>query len=134
MTLNATTSAFEASLCWLSPQPLRVDAPYLIQHTTRRVRAIVTGSHQARAGWVEHEIVHRTGVALQLGNQAAGRIMHIDLATGKILGAMESPGHWLNVSSTGDIYIGSLTGNVFRWYPGWLTKGLGSTEGLRPSN
>src|SRR5437667_1937583 len=40
-----STSAFEASLCWLSSQPLRVDAPYLIQHTTRRVRAIVTGLH-----------------------------------------------------------------------------------------
>ena len=64
----------------------------------------------------------------------AGRIMRIDLATGKILGAMESPGHWLNASSTGDIYIGSLTGNVFRWYPGWLNQGLGSEEGLRPAN
>src|SRR5262249_28129145 len=58
----------------------------------------------------------------------AGRILPIGLATGKIPGAMESPGHWLNVSSTGEIFIGSLTGNVFRWYPGWLTRGLGSEE------
>ena len=60
--------------------------------------------------------------------------MRIDLGSGKILGAMESPGHWLNVSSTGEIFIGSLTGNVFRWYPGWLDRGLGSEEGLRPAN
>jgi hypothetical protein len=46
--------------------------------------------------------------------------MKIDLATGKILGAMESPGHWLHAAPSGEIFIGSLTGNVFRWYAGWL--------------
>ena len=29
--------------------------------------------------------------------------------------------------------IGSLTGNVFRWYEGWLDRGLGETEGMRPA-
>jgi DNA-binding beta-propeller fold protein YncE len=61
----------------------------------------------------------------------AGRIMHIDLATGKILGAMESPGHWINVRRGGDIFIASLTGNVFHWYPRWLEHGIGS---LQPAN
>jgi DNA-binding beta-propeller fold protein YncE len=79
-------------------------------------------------------ITHRDNIENITYDTLAGRIMRIDLATGKILGAMESPGHWLNVSSTGDIFIGSLTGNVFRWYPGWLTRGLGSEEGLRPAN
>jgi len=55
-------------------------------------------------------------------------------ATGKILGAMESPGHWIHVTPTGEIFIGSLTGNVFRWYPGWLEHGPGAEEGLRPAN
>jgi hypothetical protein len=32
------------------------------------------------------------------------------------------------------IFIGSLTGNVFRWYPGWLERGHGETEGLTPAN
>jgi DNA-binding beta-propeller fold protein YncE len=50
----------------------------------------------------------------------AGRIMRIDVASGKILGSMESPGHWLSLARNGDIYIASLTGNVFRWYPGWV--------------
>jgi len=49
----------------------------------------------------------------------AGRIMRVDIATGKILGSMESPGHWLALGRKGEIYIGSLTGNVFKWYPGW---------------
>ena len=79
-------------------------------------------------------ITHRDNLENITYDTLAGRIMRIDLASGKILGAMESPGHWLNASSTGEIYIGSLTGNVFRWYPGWLNKGLGSEEGLRPAN
>lgn len=33
---------------------------------------------------------------------------------------MESPGHWIDVSRTGEIFICSLTGNVFRWYEAWL--------------
>ena len=48
--------------------------------------------------------------------------MRIDIATGRILRAMESPGRWITAPSAGEIYIGSLTGNVFRWYPGWLDK------------
>jgi DNA-binding beta-propeller fold protein YncE len=79
-------------------------------------------------------ITHRDNIENITYDTLAGRIMRIDLTTGKILGAMESPGHWLNVSSTGEIFIGSLTGNVFRWYPGWLDRGLGSEEGLRPAN
>ncbi len=51
----------------------------------------------------------------------AGRIMRIDIASGKILGSMESPGHWLALGNKDEIYIGSLTGNVFRWTPGWST-------------
>jgi DNA-binding beta-propeller fold protein YncE len=79
-------------------------------------------------------ITHRDNIENLTYDTLAGRIMHIDLATGKILGAMESPGHWLHVTPAGEIFIGSLTGNVFRWYPGWLEKGLGAEEGLRPAN
>ncbi|MBI3694700.1 MAG: 6-bladed beta-propeller [Acidobacteria bacterium] len=79
-------------------------------------------------------ITHRDNIENITYDTLAGRIMKIDLATGKILGAMESPGHWINVSKDGEIFIGSLTGNVFRWYAGWLTRGLGAEEGLRPAN
>ena len=41
----ASATSLEATLCWLGTQPLRLDAPYLIQHTTRRVRAIVSELH-----------------------------------------------------------------------------------------
>jgi len=79
-------------------------------------------------------ITHRNNIENITYDTLAGRIMKIDLGTGKILGAMESPGHWIDVSSAGEIFIGSLTGNVFRWYPGWLSRGLGAEEGLRPAN
>jgi DNA-binding beta-propeller fold protein YncE len=79
-------------------------------------------------------ITHRNNIENLTYDALAGRIMHIDLAKGRILGAMESPGHWITVARNGDIFIGSLTGNVFRWYPGWLEHGLGATEGLKPAN
>lgn len=79
-------------------------------------------------------ITHRDNIENITYDTLAGRIMRIDLATGKILGAMESPGHWISTTPAGEIFIGSLTGNVFRWYPGWLEKSAGSTEGLRPPN
>jgi len=41
----ASANALDATLCWLGTQPLRLDTPYLLQHTTRRVRAIVTALH-----------------------------------------------------------------------------------------
>lgn len=79
-------------------------------------------------------ITHRDNIENITYDTLAGRIMRIDLPSGKILGAMESPGHWIHAAPSGEIFIGSLTGNVFRWYPGWLTKGLGSEEGLKPAN
>jgi len=67
--------------------------------------------------WV---ITHRDNVENITYDTLAGRIMHVDIETGKIIGAMESPGHWIDVSGAGEIFIGSLTGNVFRWYQGWM--------------
>jgi len=79
-------------------------------------------------------ITHRNNIENLTYDTLAGRIMRIDIKTGKILGAMESPGHWIHASPDKKIYIGSLTGNVFQWYPGWLEKGLGRDEGLKPAN
>jgi DNA-binding beta-propeller fold protein YncE len=79
-------------------------------------------------------ITHRDNIENLTYDTLAGRIMKVDIKTGKILGAMESPGHWLHVTPDKNIFIGSLTGNVFHWYPGWLERGLGRDEGLHPAN
>lgn len=81
--------------------------------------------------WV---ITHRNNIENLTYDTLAGRIMKIDLETGRILGSMESPGHWIHVTPRDEIFIGSLTGNVFRFYPGWLERGLGPEEGLKPHN
>jgi DNA-binding beta-propeller fold protein YncE len=62
-------------------------------------------------------LTHRNNTENITYDTLAGQLMKIDLETGKILGAMESPGHMLTVSQTGDIYVASLTGNVFKWQP-----------------
>jgi len=79
-------------------------------------------------------ITHRSNIENLTYDTLAGRVMRIDLQSGRILGSMESPGHWITVSRTGEIFVASLTGNVFRWRPGWLTHGLGVNEGLKPAN
>ncbi|MBM3728759.1 MAG: hypothetical protein FJW40_25445 [Acidobacteria bacterium] len=91
----------------------------------------------AHSGYVKDRmwiITHRDNIENLTYDTLAGRIMNIDTATGRILGSMESPGHWLHVTPKNEIFIGSLTGNVFRWYPGWLAHGLGAEEGLKPAN
>jgi len=64
-------------------------------------------------------ITHRNKEENIAYDTLAGRIMRIDVETGRILGSMESPGHWLALGRGPEIYIGSLTGNVFKWTPGW---------------
>ena len=69
-------------------------------------------------------ITHRDNIENITYDTLSGRIMRIDIETGEILGSLESPGHWLNVSKAGEIFIGSLTGNVFRWYPSFASFSL----------
>jgi peptidylamidoglycolate lyase len=64
--------------------------------------------------WV---LTHRNNTENITYDTLAGQIMRIDIETGRILGSMESPGHMLTVAQTGDIYVASLTGNVFKWQP-----------------
>jgi peptidylamidoglycolate lyase len=62
-------------------------------------------------------ITHRNNSENITYDTLAGRLMKLDLETGKILGSMESPGHELTVASDGAIYVASLTGNIFKWSP-----------------
>jgi len=64
--------------------------------------------------WV---LTHRNNSENITYDTLAGQLMKIDIESGKILGALESPGHMMTVAQTGDIYVASLTGNVFKWQP-----------------
>lgn len=74
-------------------------------------------------------VTHRNNIENLTYDTLSGRIMKLDMETGKVLGSIESPGHWIHVTPKDEIFIGSLTGNVFRFYPGWLAGGLGVDEG-----
>ena len=62
-------------------------------------------------------LTHRNNVENITADTLAGRLMKIDVESGKVLGSMESPGHSVNGSPNGDIFVASLTGNVLRWMP-----------------
>ena len=62
-------------------------------------------------------LTHRNNTENITYDTLAGQLMKIELESGKILGALESPGHMLTVANNGDIYVASLTGNVFKWQP-----------------
>jgi DNA-binding beta-propeller fold protein YncE len=62
-------------------------------------------------------LTHRNNVENITADTLAGRLMKIDIESGKVLGSMESPGHSVNGSPNGDIFVASLTGNVLRWMP-----------------
>ena len=64
--------------------------------------------------WV---LTHRNNAENVTYDTLAGQLMKIDIESGKVLGAMESPGHMLTVAPSGNIYVASLTGNVFKWQP-----------------
>lgn len=62
-------------------------------------------------------ITHRESVEAGALNTLGGRIFRVDISSGKILGSLESPGHWIHVTPDRLVFIGSLTGNVLRWAP-----------------
>ena len=64
-------------------------------------------------------ITHRENIEAVALNTLGGRIMRADVSTGRILGVIESPGHWIHVTPDSIIFIGSLTGNILRWFPSW---------------
>ena len=66
-------------------------------------------------------LTHRNNTENITYDTLAGRLMKIDIETGKVLGSMESPGHLLTVAADGAIYVASLTGNIFKWspHPAW---------------
>jgi DNA-binding beta-propeller fold protein YncE len=69
-------------------------------------------------------ITHRNNTENVTYDTLAGQLMKIDVESGKILGSMESPGHMLTMAQTGEVYVASLTGNVFKWQadPWWPAR------------
>jgi streptogramin lyase len=52
----------------------------------------------------------------------AGRLMKLDGQTGEVKGWLPTPGHMMEESPTGDIWVASLSGTIIRFHPGWRTQ------------
>jgi len=52
-----------------------------------------------------------------------GRLVRLDPATGEILGSTPTPGHFVHHAPTGEVWIGSLSGTIIKFRPGWLVQG-----------
>ena len=66
--------------------------------------------------WV---LAARDPVENQAYGGLSGRVMRLDPKDGRILASLESPGHGIAAADWGELYVASMSGNVFRWYPGW---------------
>jgi DNA-binding beta-propeller fold protein YncE len=62
-------------------------------------------------------LAYRNNVEIQSEEKLAGRILHIDLESGAVLGSLESPGHGIHAGRSGEIFVAGLTGNLLRWHP-----------------
>src|SRR5262249_41656331 len=63
-------------------------------------------------------LTHRNNIENIAYDTLGGQVMKIDINTGAVLGAFESPGHFMTVKeSTGEIFAAGLTGNIFHWVP-----------------
>lgn len=68
-------------------------------------------------------MTHRSIDEILAFDSLAGRLLKLDPATGEVLGGLPTPGHMVNEAEDGLLWIGSLSGTVIRFKPGWLTQG-----------
>jgi DNA-binding beta-propeller fold protein YncE len=68
-------------------------------------------------------MTHRSIDEILSFDSIAGRLVKLDPATGVIEGWLPTPGHMMHATSTGDLWVASLSGTVIRFRPGWLAQG-----------
>jgi bifunctional enzyme CysN/CysC len=77
---NLPTGAarFDAYLCWMDAEPLAVNRPYLLRHTTRQLQALVTRIQYR----LDVDTLHRDAAVPTLGLNDIGRV---EITTGRPL-------------------------------------------------
>ena len=56
----------------------------------------------------------RTPAVIQEEEHPVGRILRLDLETGRLCESVESPGHWLHAGSGGDLLVADLAGRIVK--------------------
>jgi sugar lactone lactonase YvrE len=68
-------------------------------------------------------MTHRSIDEILSFDSIAGRLIKLDADTGEPQGWLPTPGHMMTESSTGDLWVASLSGTVIRFRPGWVVQG-----------
>lgn len=68
-------------------------------------------------------MTHRTIHEILSFDSIAGRLVKLDPATGEPQGWLPTPGHMMTQSTTGDLWVASLSGTVIRFRQGWVEQG-----------
>jgi streptogramin lyase len=67
-------------------------------------------------------MTHRTIDEILSFDCIAGRLMKLDPVTGEVLGWLPTPGHMMDESPGGELWVASLSGTIIRFRPGWRTQ------------
>jgi streptogramin lyase len=67
-------------------------------------------------------MTHRTIDEILSFDCIAGRLTKLDPQSGAVRGWLPTPGHMMDESPTGELWVASLSGTVIQFRPGWRTQ------------
>ena len=67
-------------------------------------------------------MTHRSIDEILSFDSIAGRLVKLDGETGEVKGWLPTPGHLMTESADGTLWVGSLSGTIIRFTPGWRTQ------------
>lgn len=67
-------------------------------------------------------MTHRSIDEILAFDSMAGRLVKLDPDSGAVRGWLPTAGHMIHESASGTLWVGSLSGTVIRFRPGWLTQ------------
>jgi sugar lactone lactonase YvrE len=73
-------------------------------------------------------MTHRSIDEILSFDSIAGRLVKLDPASGAVDGWLATPGHMTHQSATGELWVGSLSGTVIKFRPGWLAQEPGGVR------
>jgi sugar lactone lactonase YvrE len=68
-------------------------------------------------------MTHRSIDEILSFDSIAGRLVKLDPTTGAVAGWIPTPGHMVHEASTGELWVGNLSGTVIKLRPGWIVQG-----------
>lgn len=73
-------------------------------------------------------MTHRSIDEILSFDSMAGRLVKLDPISGAVVGWLPTAGHMIQEAADGTLWVGSLSGTVIRFHPGWRTQ---EPDGIR---